>query len=82
MRGFDRPFLRSLARAASAGKVVLGEILRGQRSIQPSPGQRIAVGLQKNIRALNIYSDPDEIVRKMPLTFVIDGKRLERLAHV
>jgi adenylate cyclase len=80
MRGFDRPFLRSLARAASAGKVVLGEILRGERSIRPSPGQRIAVGLQKNIRALNIYSDPDEIVRKMPLTFVIDGKRLPSMA--
>jgi adenylate cyclase len=80
MRGFDRPFLRSLARAAAAGKVVLGEILRGQRSIRPSPGQRIAVGLQKNIRALNIYSDPDEIVRKMPLTFVIDGKRLPSMA--
>ncbi len=80
MRGFDRPFLRSLARAASAGKVVLGEILRGERSIRPSPGQRIAVGLQKNIRALNIYSDPDEIVRKVPLTFVIDGKRLPSMA--
>jgi adenylate cyclase len=41
MRGFDRAFLRSLAAGASAGKVVLGETLRGDR---PSPGQRIAVG--------------------------------------
>jgi hypothetical protein len=31
MRGFDRPFLRSLAAASTAGKVVLGETLRGDR---------------------------------------------------
>jgi CHASE2 domain-containing sensor protein len=31
MCGFDRPFLRSLARGASAGKVVLGETLSGDR---------------------------------------------------
>ena len=41
MRGFDRPFLRSLAKGAAAGKVVLGETLGGEG---PSPGQRIAVG--------------------------------------
>jgi adenylate cyclase len=80
MRGFDRPFLRSLATGASAGKVVLGEVLRGERSIRPSPGQRIAVGQQKNIRALNIYSDPDEVVRKMPLTVRIDGNRVPSMA--
>src|ERR1700704_338037 len=73
MRGFDRAFLRSLAAGASAGKVVLGETLRGDR---PSPGQRIAVGQQKNIRALNVYSDPDEVVRRVPLTFPADGKRV------
>ena len=42
MRGFDRAFLRSLARGSSAGKVVLGEVLGGDD--RPSPGQRIAVG--------------------------------------
>jgi len=66
MRGFDRAFLRSLAKGSSAGKVVLGEVLGGDG---PSPGQRIAVGQQKNIRALNIYSDPDEVARRVPLTF-------------
>ena len=80
MRGFDRPFLRSLAKGASAGKVVLGEVLRGERSIRPSPGQQIAVGRQKNIRALNIYSDPDEVVRRMPLMFLIDGERVPSMA--
>ena len=80
MHGFDRPFLRSLAKGASAGKVVLGEVVRGERSIRPSPGQRIAVGQQKNIRALNTYSDPDDVVRKMPLMFWIDEKPVPSMA--
>jgi adenylate cyclase len=80
MHGFDRPFLRSLATGATPGKVVLGEVLRGERSIRPSPGQRIAVGQQRNIRALNIYSDPDEVVRKMPLMFWIGGKPVPSMA--
>jgi adenylate cyclase len=70
MHGFDGPFLLSLAKGASAGKVVLGEVARGERSIRPSPGQRIAVGQQKNIRALNIYSDPDDVVRRLPMFWV------------
>jgi class 3 adenylate cyclase len=77
MRGFDRPFLRSLAAGSAAGKVVLGETLRGDR---PSPGQRIAVGQQKNIRALNIYSDPDDVVRRVPLTFAGDGKQIPSMS--
>ena len=66
MRGFDRAFLRSLAKGSVVGKVVLGEVLGGEG---PSPGQRIAVGQQKNIRALNIHLDPDEVARRVPLTF-------------
>ena len=60
LRGFDRPFLRSLATAAAAGKLVLGEVLGQQGSDRPSQGQRIAVRQQKNIRALNVVTDPDE----------------------
>jgi len=77
VRGFDRAFLRSLAMGSSAGKVVLGEVLGGDR---PSPGQRIAVAQQKNIRALNVYLDPDDVVRKVPLTFPSDGKRVPSMA--
>src|SRR5262249_33757714 len=66
LRGFDRPFLLSLRSGAAAGKVVLGEVLRDDGAIGPSPGQRIAVR-QQNIRPLNIYSDPDEIVRRVQL---------------
>jgi adenylate cyclase len=69
LRGFDRPFLRALAAGASAGKVVLGEVLRVDGAVGPAAGQRIAVRQQQNIRPLNVYSDPDEIFRRVPLTF-------------
>ena len=69
MRGFDRPFLRALASGAGAGKVVLGEALRPDGANQPSDGQRIAIRSLQNIRPLNIVSDPDDVVRRVPLTF-------------
>jgi class 3 adenylate cyclase/CHASE2 domain-containing sensor protein len=77
MRGFDRAFLRALAKGAAAGKVVLGEQLDGDG---PSPGQRAAVGYQKNIRALNVVTDPDEVIRKVPLMFSADGKPVPAMA--
>jgi adenylate cyclase len=80
MRGFDRPFLLSLRAGASAGKVVLGEILRDEAALGPSPGQRIAVGHEKNIRPLNIYSDPDEVVRRVPLAFPGNGTQVPSMA--
>src|ERR1700748_3015871 len=42
LRGFDRPFLRSLATGAAAGKVVLGEVLRAEGTFSPTAGQSIA----------------------------------------
>jgi adenylate cyclase len=80
MHGFDRSFLRSLARGAVAGKLVLGEVLRGDGSIRPSPGQRIAVGQQKNIRPLNVHTDADDIVRRVPLTFPGAAKPVSSMA--
>lgn len=74
MRGFDRDFLRALALGARAGKVVLGEVQHRDRPVSPSPGQRIAVGHERNIRALNAHADSDYVVRRLPLTFIADGK--------
>ena len=48
--------------------------------IQPSPGQRAAVGQMRNIRALNLFTDNDNIVRRVPLTFEIDGKAVPSMA--
>lgn len=80
MRGFDRDFLRALATASSAGKVVLGEIQSRDEPVRPSPAQRIAVRQQTNIRALNVYTDSDDVVRRLPLTFMIDGKPVASMA--
>ncbi len=75
LHGFDRDYLRALQLAARDHKVVLGEVQVREEPILPSPGQRIAVGQQQNIRALNVYDDPDEVVRRVPLSFLVDGVR-------
>src|SRR5262249_6094896 len=74
LRGFDRDFLRALARGAHEDKVVLGEAQHRDFPIMPSPGQRIAVGKTANIRSLNVYNDADDVVRRIPLSVVIDGE--------
>ena len=80
VRGFDRDFLRALAGAATPGKIVLGEQLRGNDPIRPSPGQRIAVRQQQNIRPLNTIVDGDDTVRRMPLSFTINGGKVAGMA--
>ena len=80
LHGFDRDFLRALAIGARAEKVVLGEVLQRERPIGPSPGQRIAVGRDRNIRALNTYNDPDYVVRRLPLAFPDEERRTPSMA--
>ncbi len=80
LRGFDRDFLRALAAGSSAGKLVLGEIQSRDQPVRPAPAQRIAVHQQSNIRVLNVYTDSDDVVRRLPLTFSIDGKPVPSMA--
>lgn len=80
VRGFDRDYLRAIVQAARDGRLVLGQVQHSDKPIQPSPAQRIAVGQQRNIRALNAYSDPDDVVRRMPLSFTVDGARVPSMA--
>jgi len=80
LRGFDRSYLRALALGARAGKVVLGEVQHQDHPVLPSPGQRAAVGRGRNIRALNVYSDPDGVVRRVPLAFTVDGESVASMA--
>lgn len=80
VRGFDREFLRALAGASAKGKVVLGEVHGGLQPITPSPGQRIAVRQQQNIRPLDVHLDSDDIVRRLPLTFAINGAKVPAMA--
>jgi adenylate cyclase len=80
LKGFDRDFLRSLAAAARAGKLALGKVQHGSEPLLPSPGQRVAVGQDRNIRFLNLYNDPDDIVRRAPLSVMVDGARQPTMA--
>jgi adenylate cyclase/guanylate cyclase len=80
VRGFDRDFLRALAAASASGKVVLGETLGGNQPVRPSPGQRIAVRQQQNIRPLNVHTDHDDVVRRLPLTFPLNGAKVPSMA--
>lgn len=80
VRGFDRDFLRALAAASTNGKVVLGEILGGNQPVRPSPGQRVAVRQHLNIRPLNVFNDHDDIVRRLPLSFAVNGTKMPSMA--
>jgi class 3 adenylate cyclase/CHASE2 domain-containing sensor protein len=80
LRGFDRPFLVSLATGARNGKVVLGEVLRPEGTVAPSPGQRIAVHQLENIRPLNVGSDRDDVIRRVQLTFAGTDKPIPSMA--
>lgn len=74
IRGFDREYLRAIARAAREGKLVLGQVQHGESPIVPSAAQRVAVGHGRNIRLLNFHADRDDVVRRVPLTFSVDGQ--------
>jgi serine phosphatase RsbU (regulator of sigma subunit)/CHASE2 domain-containing sensor protein len=80
LRGFDREYLRALALGARAGKVVLGQVQHQDEPVLPSPGQRAAVGFGRNIRSLNVYSDPGGVIRRVPLVFVVDGEPVPSMA--
>ena len=66
------PLPAGARRGTDAGKVVLGQVLRPNGATVLA-GQRIVVH-QRNIRPLNVHSDPDDIVRRLPLSFVVDGQ--------
>jgi class 3 adenylate cyclase len=80
VRGFDRDYLRALALGARAGKVVLGQVQHQDNPVLPSPGQRAAVGFGRNIRALNVHNDSDDVIRRLPITFIVDGEPVPSMA--
>jgi adenylate cyclase len=80
VRGFDRDYLRALALGARAGKVVLGQVQHQDRPLLPSPGQRAAVGFGRNIRPLNVHSDADDVIRRVPMRFEVDGESMPSMA--
>lgn len=78
IKGFDRDYLIALRQAADANKLVLGENLSNDRPDVPYRAQQVAA--KNTIRALNVHTDPDDVIRRMPLSFAIDGKLVPAMA--
>lgn len=78
IKGFDRDYLIALRQISDSGKLVLGESLSNDHPDVPYPAQRLAV--KNNVRALNVYTDSDEVIRRMPLSFAIDAKPVPAMA--
>jgi adenylate cyclase len=78
MKGFDRDFLRVLRQTSDAGKLVLGKVLSNDNPEVPDHAQQLAV--RNNIRALNVNTDIDDVIRRMPLAFPIDGQQVPAMA--
>lgn len=69
LRGFDRDMRKALWNGAKSNRIVLGMIQHRKKPILPHDGYRRAVGLGRNLTALNVITDPDGINRRIPLFF-------------
>lgn len=78
VRGFDRDYLIALRQLSDSGKLVLGEILSNDHPDRPYRAQQLAV--KNNVRALNVHTDPDDVIRRMPLSFSINDKPVPAMA--
>ncbi|MET4118658.1 adenylate cyclase [Bradyrhizobium sp. JR1.5] len=78
LKGFDRDYLIALRKLSDSGKLVLGEILSNDHQERPDRAQQLVV--RNNIRALNVHTDTDDVIRRMPLSFSIDGKPVPAMA--
>lgn len=65
--GHDRDFLLAQHQAAAENKLVLAKIQHSEKPITPFPGYGFAAGGGKNIRAANLFTDRDGVVRRVPL---------------
>ncbi|MBC9877027.1 adenylate/guanylate cyclase domain-containing protein [Bradyrhizobium sp. INPA01-394B] len=72
VKGFDRDYLIALKKLSDTGKLVLGEILSNDHPERPDRAQQLAV--RNNIRALNVHSGADNVLRRMPLRVSIEGQ--------
>ena len=74
LQGYDRPLLKTLfVHGRKEGKVVIGEIRLSNQYVSPYPGQMKAIGGQNNVRLLNLMIDGDNVVRRYPRQFELEG---------
>ncbi len=78
MKGFDRDYLIALRQISDSGRLVLGEILSNDHPEVPYRAQQVAV--RNTVRALNVHTDPDDVIRRMPLSFAIEGRPVPAMA--
>ncbi|UPK34016.1 adenylate/guanylate cyclase domain-containing protein [Bradyrhizobium sp. 186] len=78
MKGFDRDYLIALRQISDSGKLVLGDILSNDHPEVPYRAQQLAV--RNNVRALNVHTDTDHVIRRMPLSFPIQGRPVPAMA--
>lgn len=72
LKGYDKPFLKTLYKYGRQGKIVLGKVQHFSKPVRPFSGHSFAVGNEKNIRLLNLgksTDDDDGIIREVPLWF-------------
>jgi class 3 adenylate cyclase/CHASE2 domain-containing sensor protein len=69
IRGFDRELLVTLRSGAERGTFVLGMMQHSDKPIVPYQGYQVAVRREQNIRPLNIVTDGDGVIRRVPLFF-------------
>lgn len=68
--GFEKPYLATLLKWGRQGRLVLGKTQHRDVPLSPFPGQIFAAG-PGNVRSLNLYTDPDDVVRRLPTLFDI-----------
>lgn len=75
--GYEKPFLLSLLKASRQNKIVLGKVQHSENPVAPHASQSFVVKNNKNIRALNMSVDIDDIIRRIPLQFKTEAGGLE-----
>ncbi len=73
--GHDHPLLLALRQGAKDNRVVLARVQHQSGPISPFPGHTVAVGRGRNIRLVNVFTDPDGVVRRVPLWFRVIGPK-------
>ncbi len=63
----ETPYLRFLKEGSRDDRIVLGKVQHAKAPLLPTRAQIMLVGGQRNVRSLNVITDPDAIIRAVPL---------------